>query len=43
MNADGIIMHETPLFQYCYHVSERSVQCAIRTENSETAISRVST
>ena len=32
MNADGIIMHETPPFQYCYHVSDRSEQCAIETE-----------
>ena len=28
---------ETLAFRYCYHVSDRSVQCVIVTKNSETA------
>ena len=30
--------HDTPLFQYCNHVSDCSVQCAIGTENSEATV-----
>ena len=29
---------ETPPFQYFYHVSDRSVQCAIGTKNPETTV-----
>ena len=38
MNFDGMIMRETPLFQYVHHVSDCSVQCAVRNRNRETTL-----
>ena len=41
--ADAGLCHrnsrETPAFQYFYHVSDRSVQCAIGAKNPETTVS----
>ena len=39
MSSNGVQhIHESPLFQYCNHVSDCSMQYAISTEHPETSV-----